>query len=389
LLREQARETSHKNTADAKTAENHITQAKRAPEPAKPDQPADKKPLTVTGGPVIKSTTKTENIKTNKVRTATSSKPNLLIISKKIPRISLEAKPSYTKAPELRLNQSFKTTDNDRTTPYNHDNTQKPSSLPIHKDKAAFAGVIDFAETPSATSYFDEESATPGLGLIETKASIEQESTFDHEVMEAFGQLLVLARNEETPRLFSEPTETSEQTELPAVNTFEEFVASQPQPEIALSIDTVAAQAHNQPLDETFVQLGFYLVEAPLDSPRHTAIEVALRDVVEYIEATDVELEVTPELTQKLLALIHAVGYDNPRKVLVECVTSHDFEFLVQAVRHLHQLTGVNNQRELLAQYSATFFSMDIDEPFAGRLGKAIFHLITTKVAIPEVAANN
>jgi hypothetical protein len=99
------------------------------------------------------------------------------------------------------------------------------------------------------------------------------------------------------------------------------------------------------------------------------------------------KVTITPELTQQLLTLLQVVGYDNPREVLLAFVKQHDFEFLLQAIRHLSQLFNDDDRQELLHK-QATIIALTSDEPLTARLGKAILSLMT-RFKVSEVAISD
>ena len=221
-------------------------------------------------------------------------------------------------------------------------------------------------------------------------------AVFDNEVLDTFEQLLELAYADraEPPAPGPEP-----RAELPAdqavpldpeapapiaPNIFEDFVVSHAKPEAAPAIETIIAAANEQPLEETFVQLSFYLAETPSDA-EHPVLRKTLQELAELVSpdsddaALEEEVAITPQLTQQLLTLLRAVGYDNPREVLLAFVQERNFEFLVQAVRHLSQLCNDDNRHELLHKQAAMLVATS-DASLAARLGGAILSLILGNV---------
>ncbi len=254
-----------------------------------------------------------------------------------------------------------------------------------------------------------EEALLRSTDLAEVVVLSQPETVFDDEVMDTFEQLLEFVYGElaeiYTPELeqhaesaelidnqviFMNP-ETPEPIEP---NAFEEFVASFPKPEVTPDLDTIVAEANEQTLEETLVQLSLYLAEVPPDAGNPPVIQKTLRELAELVsrnsnddETGKEKVAFTPELTQKLLTLLRAVGYDNPQDVLLTFVKEHDFEFLLQAIRHLSQLCNDDDRKELL-HVQAIITPSESDESVTNRLGKAILSLMT-RFKVPEVAISD
>lgn len=242
--------------------------------------------------------------------------------------------------------------------------------------------------------------------LVEPGVLPEPEAIFDDEVMDTFEQLMELVYGEmaEIPAsgieqhteliddqvIFIDP-ETPEPIEH---NAFEEFVASIVRPEVSPDLDTIMSSANEQTLEETLVQLSLFLIETSQDTERPPVIQKTLRELAELVSRNSNDYETgkekvafTPELTQKLLTLLRAVGYDNPQDVLLTFVKEHDFEFLLQAIRHLSQLCNDDDRKELL-HVQTIITPPKSDEPLTARLGKAILSLVI-RFKVPEVAISD
>lgn len=231
------------------------------------------------------------------------------------------------------------------------------------------------------------------------------EAILDDETMATFYQLMDLLEvgsedssvlPEEEPGLADASLLVADVVEIE--NSFEVFVANyiveteaERETEIGApaNLETIVAEANEQPLTETFAQLAIYLAEPePVDTEASKEKISVIKQLLEEIDAEFLDLvpldqnaeqpRITPELTQKLLQLLSAVGYEDPPKTLVEFVRYHDFEFLIQATRHLHQLANDDNRQGLLAR---SFTSNNADS-VTSRLGQAIFALIKIKPAV-------
>jgi hypothetical protein len=190
-------------------------------------------------------------------------------------------------------------------------------------------------------------------------------------------------------------------SELVAVNPFEAFIVSQNAPEDVPDIETITAQANDQPLEETLMQLAFCLSEASegLEEPSEESqsAQQLLKDVKDILhQLITVESNVeqaeqprlTPDLTQKLLLLLGTIGYHDPQAALLEFVEQHNFEYLVQAIGYLGQLSKHYDRQEfLLSKLTASSSVAIADEPTTTRLGKIIFRLFRARTELPELAA--
>lgn len=91
---------------------------------------------------------------------------------------------------------------------------------------------------------------------------------------------------------------------------------------------------------------------------------------------------VTPDLTEKLLLLLRAIGYDDPHRTLVELVERRGLAFMSQAVLSLQRLSDTEGRGEVSDSW---FGAAPPDEaqtaeissvPLTGRLGKALIAMI-------------
>lgn len=218
-----------------------------------------------------------------------------------------------------------------------------------------------------------------------------QEIVLDGEIMKTFGLLLEWAAVEtESAPVISRGTQTVlmedeiilqnlETVESEEANIFEDFVMQRVEREVFLEIDEIRAVANEQPLEESLACLATLLQEAPSKS----------EDVVELVDSlarsftrTNHEnalapetSRITPEITQKLLSLLRLIGYQSPQEVLLEFITRHDLEFLIQALRYLAQLAQQDNQPELLPFKPFNPFLQDAIKPITYRLGKVVLEL--------------
>jgi len=248
----------------------------------------------------------------------------------------------------------------------------KPESLgPPEVDQApdepiSYTAADGDLETAYIGTLLQEEDAVEIINSVEVGSWEHEEVLFDDEVLETFTDLMVALDPEAGGPVVP--------------NLFEEFIADEDRPEVVPDIETIIVNANEQPLEETLVQLSFSLVETSSQDYDLSSIESALKDVVEALGQdsvdlviTEAEQVITPELTQKLLILLRAVGYEDPREVLVDFVSQHNLEFLLQAIRYLYQLLD-DDRRELSPRVSVSLSSLRADDALGARLGRAILY---------------
>lgn len=204
----------------------------------------------------------------------------------------------------------------------------------------------------------------------------------DEEIMDIYQQLIDLSKV--TEEVEGQDLAVPEQEEVadPVINSFEVFIDSILQPEEPLGIEEIKKHADDQPLEETLAELAAYLTDAAESSAEETIVGL-LQELNEEIE----QEQITLEITRKLLVLIQEIGYENPQQALIEMVSRHDLEFLVQSIRYLYHLANEDNQQEfLIHKPKARAYAMSY-EPAVVRWGRAIFGLIKPQYANFEPAA--
>lgn len=285
--------------------------------------------------------------------------------------------------------------------------------------------IFDFGET---TQDDEPEIDTLALPLAETtetdsiEAPVEQNAVtdeqlvlqFEAEVIDTYKKLLVILEDE-----ISEPHEPNESaTELESetgavvvetvplettTQDFETFLAVQPEADEVVTLETIIEQADEQPLEQTLVQLAQHLSDTLVESQdasetpvaalpelnnEHIELNAILQEIAEILptcysvneETQEKRIQITPEMTQKLLMLLRSLGYEQPREVLVEFVRLHSLSFLLQAIQYMCQLNNEENRQEFYAQPS-TYVPSD-DGNARLRLGKVLFSLVARQVSL-------
>ena len=262
----------------------------------------------------------------------------------------------------------------------------------VHEEAVLTTSNQDLEIVYGNEALLSEADAAVIIDMAEVGAWEHEEVIFDDEVLETFADLMVLLEVEEetSPTIDTGINENLVQDVMVALdpeagesivtNLFEEFIADEGRPEVVTDIETIIAGANKQPLEETLVQVSFSLVETSSQDYDLSNLESVLKDVMEELgqDSTDSVIEgaeqvITPELTQKLLVLLRAVGYEDPREVLVDFVSQHSLEFLLQAIRYLYQLLD-DDRRELSPRLSVNLSSLRADDALGARVGRAILY---------------
>lgn len=274
---------------------------------------------------------------------------------------------------------------------------------------------IDTLTLPLPEAAETDDIEAPVKQNIETDEQLALQ--FEPEVIDTYKELLVLLEHE-----ISEPYEPNEiaielddKTDVLVAETipledtaldFETFLALQPEAEEVVLLETIIEQAVEQSLEQTFVQLAQYLSdtlaenqdasEASADTvpelnDEHIELNAILQEITEILptcysvseETQERRIQITPEMTQKLLMLLRSLGYEQPREVLVEFVRLHGLGFLLQAIQYMCQLNSTDNQQEF---YSLTTTSTSSDDSvgFSSVLGNIVLRLLSVKTFATE-----
>lgn len=198
------------------------------------------------------------------------------------------------------------------------------------------------------------------------------ELLFDAETVETYVQLTALV---------DEEADQSHQPEDPKLQNFEAFIALELDNQEPLTLEAIQQQANIQPLEQTLVQVIKLLSE-----PEKEPVEVELQEIVQDIrevladcfveqENRETRLQITPELTEKLLKLLRVLGYEQPEEVLVGFAKEYSLELLLQAIEYICQLNSEGISREFLSATSAVY-SND-DDSYGLHLGRLLLGLVT------------
>lgn len=170
-----------------------------------------------------------------------------------------------------------------------------------------------------------------------------------------------------------------------AYQDFETFVSTQPVTEVPMSLEDVRIQANEQPLEQTISQVVATISQETnihiSESSQELAQVIAeLREIVlSYSENGEAYPQLTPEITEQLIRLLRFVGYEKPSDALTQCVSTHGYLFLWQAIEY------VVNQEKMteLGIWGATVVAVKNDEDIKSRVAKFLFGLIGVLNAEP------
>jgi hypothetical protein len=183
---------------------------------------------------------------------------------------------------------------------------------------------------------------------------------------------------------------TENEPEPTATLTFETFINTQPVIE-DFTLESIKKQNNKQPLEQTLVQLVERLAKTAEDHEQLGSIFIIIEDIGKalpncYIgqEAEEVKLRITPRMADKLLMLLRELGYQNPREVLINMISKFGFEFLIQSLTYIYQLTHEGNRKEFL---KISIPVSNSDDNSLSNLSKLILRLVMGKELLPESVA--
>lgn len=251
-------------------------------------------------------------------------------------------------------------------------------------------------------SVSDYEVGITDMREAKTDLNEQLEPLFGPETIETHKQLTDLITAAEMSQLAaSEPLEIADivavepksKTDIKIATTvdFETFVSAQPASEEQITLEVIQEHADEQPLEQTFMQLVELLSEAT-EATEQNELSKILQELkvaipVCYIvqETEEIKPQITPEMTEKLLMLLRALGYQSPSEALVRFVGSYNLAFLLQALEYLCQLNDINNRQEFAAASVAITATNTDDDTDRLRLGRVLFGLISKATIEPSI----
>ncbi|MDB5164571.1 MAG: hypothetical protein JWL89_197 [Candidatus Saccharibacteria bacterium] len=263
----------------------------------------------------------------------------------------------------------------------------------VEKDDDLAAEVIEQLipqEAPPLSQEFTPIETLPQQ--IEFVITPPEQLAFNAEVMDTFERLrTLLAAESESISTAEEPTltATSEITvDSKPESRFEAFILALPVTKERPTVESIQEVANERSLEETLAQLAVCIAEKTEDMKDSEDAVIIIQLIQEISEElnrlealakteTSEQSFLTPEITQKLLQLLRALGYQKPQEALTQFVEKYDFELLVHSVKYLHQLVDDENRPEFLSPKLSTHITASNDESVIQRLGKTIFNFVT------------
>jgi hypothetical protein len=208
--------------------------------------------------------------------------------------------------------------------------------------KTEIPGLASY-QAPEAIDEADHADSTLEAITIETPHDINP----DVVVSEAYEPPVALVDDGAETAVADEPGDEQAQT-------FETFMSEQMYDmEESLTLETVQARAPDQPVEETLVQLAVCLAEGE-ESLAIKEVKEILHELEEVLQACRFEEDgeasynVTPELVEKTLLLLSALGYEDPEEALLEFIESHGTDYWLQAMEYICQQMDSDDRWQLL-----------------------------------------
>lgn len=238
--------------------------------------------------------------------------------------------------------------------------------------------------------------------VVETEPEQGLSVMFDPETMETYQRLTALTAAHVETETSLEPDfalidldESHDKvvTEAAPVIDFETFIALQPTGEEPITFESIKAQAFEQPVEDALVMLAEYLSQPKTENDHEQVaekekiaailheIKVALPDCYTKNDREEPILQITPEITEKLLLLLRSLGYQQPEDALVNFVANYDLAFLIEALEYVAQLDHDRERKELLRASLAQVATRQDNGPI--RVGKMLLNLIIRPVPQP------
>lgn len=239
---------------------------------------------------------------------------------------------------------------------------------------------------------FATASTTDTAALPKTELAGQLELEYEPDVIDTYKELMALS--DEPISRQSEPVfeavtgkEASSdlvyETDLGIKTTvdFEAYIETQPEVQNSIPLEIIIDQANEQPLEQTFVQLARHLSEVATAGEQDKAdtdkgllelnaahdklftllqeIEAELPQCYIGQETENPGLQITPEMTKKLLLLLTQLGYENPRETILAFVSQFGVSFLLQSLTYFCQQISSDDRKEILGQTALQLPSND------------------------------
>jgi hypothetical protein len=221
--------------------------------------------------------------------------------------------------------------------------------------------------------------------ILEVLAELANEQPFSAEVIDIYQSLVSLPAAEDQI-LMPTASEIAPEiaTQLPEINlaTTTEFAGLveqklSEQNEQPVTIQEIIEEAASLPLSEVILQLASNLESMP-PAPEKTQLFEILAEIEAALPASlatpGEALVLTPELTEKLIAVVRFLGYEKPGEELVEFAQVHGLAALLQALDLLYQQRANDDLKEFISVASRPISGGPNDKKV--RLNKLLFGLV-------------
>lgn len=304
-----------------------------------------------------------------------------------------EVQPSVNKTSAKTLNQISEI----EQTPVTKQRVTVENPKPIERIEIVNEIIVEPLVKQSPDTNSAAISDDPERKLIDETVRVEGASieatlineTFEKEVEVTFEQLVALLASIEEQSELNALEPGTDVSEPGPTSDFEELLATQTLPETPANIKAIEEMANDRPLEESLVSLALFLEETPNGNVDTEDISALLNELAESFDQNILtaglkseSIHITPEITKNILVLLRQIGYENPGQTLLEFVSKHELEFLIQAIRYLAQLMSQDSQQASLQLKLHNPFTTNLLNTQTIKFGKLVLGLIRTSVSI-------
>lgn len=264
----------------------------------------------------------------------------------------------------------------DQTSTYIEDSTQTDEPNNKHESLPADSEAVFF-----------EDSSEPEADINDS------ERWFDAEAIEAYEEIQVLINLEATPvdpANVSSPDQdfvaATEVDKPPSIfSDFDALVEPRFDDDQPTPLELIIEHANEQPLEQTLSQFVKHLSSEKTETPELNVVTEILNDLEKILpdsyQEKEIVNQITPEITEKLLELLNALGYEEPKKALISCVAEHKIEPLIMTLQNIAKFN--EDKRREMSLLSMVFTATDDDDSSRLRFGRMLLGLIARRTFEP------
>jgi hypothetical protein len=160
-------------------------------------------------------------------------------------------------------------------------------------------------------------------------------------------------------------------TASPEQAAAQEVVTALQELEAAIAASLSEVQQHSQPLVEFASDTSDEVITIFDQSQSDQDLETALDPRIQ-------QLSLTPLVTEKIINLLRAIGYEEPQDALLELAEIYGVDVTLQAFQHIASLVNKQEYREILA-FSTSSNVSDSKQSTSARIGSALLWLLRSK----------